>query len=263
MFGAFIDDTGSDVFSPFMLLVALVAEKGAWDAFSDEWQAALDANKSIAYFKAHEAGTLSGCFTGFTRAEADAKTEMLTDIILGHINYGMVSAILWPHFNGILAPHRPKPSGTKRYFLKHPYFVTFHDIISCVGEQQVRRGEKGRVDFMFDQQGKWFLRCKRLFEELKPEMPIICRNVFGSIYEGDDKVHLPLQAADLIAGQSRYMTMNSEQVPTRSYTKIFESRKLFYNQIMPEALRDFIRRDFNLLLAEGESPRLGPRGRRR
>jgi hypothetical protein len=48
MFGAYIDDTGSDVFSPFMLLVALVAEKGAWDAFSEEWQAALDADKPIA-----------------------------------------------------------------------------------------------------------------------------------------------------------------------------------------------------------------------
>jgi hypothetical protein len=254
MFGAYIDDTGSDVFSPFMLLVALVAEKGAWDAFSEEWQAALDADKPIAYFKSHDAATLSGCFAGFTRDEADAKTEMLTDITLGHIKYGMASGIVWQHFNNILAPDRPKPPGTKRYFLKHPYFVTFHDIISCVGQCQVKLCEEGKVDFMFDQQGKWYLRCKRLFDELMPQMPKICRNVYGSVYEGDDKVHLPLQAADLIGGQTRYMTMNPNNVPTRSYTKIYESRKLFYNQIMPAALRDFIRRDFNLLLEEGESP---------
>lgn len=246
MFGAFIDDTGSNASSPFMVLLALVAEKGAWDAFSDEWQAALDAGKRIAYFKSFEAATLSGCFTGFTRDEAEAKTEMLTDIILGHIKYGLASAILWQHFNRILAAHTPPPKGTKKYFLKHPYFVSFHDILNCIGQAQVNLGETGRVDFMFDQQGKWFLRCKRLFEEIKPQMSVFARRVYGSVYEGDDKVHLPLQAADLVAGQLRYMTMNSEKTPTRSYTKIYESGKLFYNQITAAALRDFVRRDFSL-----------------
>jgi hypothetical protein len=248
MFGAFVDDTGNDQHTPFILLAALVAEKGAWNAFSAEWQAALDADKRIEYFKSSEANRLDRCFAGFTRGEAEAKTAMLTDIILRHINYGIAAGVMWNDFARILEPHRPKPGGTKRYFLKHPYFITFHEIVGCIGQAQVNLREKGAVDFMFDQQGKWYSRCKRLHDELKPEMPKPYRTIFGEVSEGDDKVHRPLQAADLVAGQTRHRTLCPDEAPTSSWTKIFNSGKLHHHQIIGEALRDFIRRDFNLIV---------------
>ncbi len=247
MFGVFIDDSGSDAQSPFMLLAALVAKKEAWDQFSLDWQAAIDADKPIDYFKSSEAATLTECFAGFTRKEAEAKTNVLTDIALKRIHYGLLTTILWCDFTRIMKPHRPKPQGTKRYFLKHPYFACFHHIINNVGQAQINLRLKGKVDFMFDEQGKEGLRCKRLFDELKPDMPEPLRALFGEVYFGNDKTVLPLQAADLIAWQNRNKNLAPHKQSTHSYTKIVNAGKFGYDQVDAEMLRDFILRDFNLL----------------
>ncbi len=116
MFGAYIDDSGSDTQSPFMILAGLVAQKEVWDDFSNEWQAALDTDKRIKYFKSTEAATLTGCFAGFTRKEAEDKTDLLTDITLERISYGMLTTILWKDFTGILQCHTPKPKGALKLY---------------------------------------------------------------------------------------------------------------------------------------------------
>jgi len=248
MFGAYIDDSGNDERNRFMILAALVAKKDDWERFSSEWQEALDADKPIDYFKSTEAVMLNGCFDGFTREEAEAKTDMFTDIVLKHIDYGMLTTILWKDFISVLKCHTPKPKGAKKYFCRHPYFVSFHDIISCIAEIQLRNRLVGKVDFMFDSQGKEGTRCKRLYDELKPEMPEHLRAVLGEVYHGNDKAVLPLQAADLMAWQNRNKNLPRSKESTSSYTKIVDSGKVGYNQITAEALRDFIHRDFDLLL---------------
>jgi uncharacterized protein DUF3800 len=249
MFGAYIDDSGSHEQSPFMILAGLVAEKEVWDDFSDEWQAAIDAAPRIDYFKSTEAATLTGCFEGFSRVEAEVKTDMLTDIALNRILYGMLTTILWDDFNNILKCHTPKPKGALKYFLRHPYYSCYHDIISCIADIHMRNRHilNGKVDFMFDNQGKEGERCKRLYDALKPDMPEEIRAVLGEVYQGDDKVHLPLQAADLMAWQNRNRNLPGKE-STRSYTKIVDSKKVVYNQITAPELREFIGRNFNLLL---------------
>jgi hypothetical protein len=103
VFGAFSDDSGSATNEPIMVLAAVVAEHKVWRRFNDLWQHVLTTNKPLKpfkgdiYFKSYHAATLTGCFHGFTRKEADAKVNELTDIALKHMVYGMLSAVKWEH----------------------------------------------------------------------------------------------------------------------------------------------------------------------
>lgn len=251
MYGAFIDDSGSHTQSPLMILAALVARKKQWDNFSDEWQAGLDADGRIDYFKSYEAITLTGCFEGLTRKEATAKTDMLTDITLKHIFYGMLSAVHWRDFAEIIQGSGVRPKGQMKYFVRHPYFICFHDVISCVGQAHMNLRNYGKVDFMFDNQGKWGDRCIRLFNELKPNMPQPLRDVLGEAHQGDDKVYLPLQAADLIAWQMRNKNLVAGKLSTRSYAKIVNAHNVGYHTIKRAELKEFIRRQPLTLLPNG------------
>ncbi|MCA1593401.1 MAG: DUF3800 domain-containing protein [Acidobacteria bacterium] len=250
MFGAYTDDSGSHVNdNPLMVLATLVGEKATWDTFPDVWRAALDAGKRIDYFKSSEAATLTKCFAGFTKGEAEAKTDLLTDVTLKHIKYGIVIAIRWGDFIEIIQGCGLTLKGAKKYLKRHPYFICFHEVLARVGDIHLRNNLQAKVDFMFDEQGKDGERCKRLLNELKPDMPEALRNVFGGVYHGDDKIHRPLQAADLIAWQNRNKNLVANTPSNRSYTKIVEANNMAVRAIQRDELRDLVRRDFNLLIS--------------
>lgn len=236
MFGAFIDDSGSDEHSHLMALCALVANKEGWDRFSDEWEATRKADKPIEYFKSSEAMTLSKCFAGFTREEADDKTTALTDVILKYIFYGMVTAVRWSDFNEfirVLCLERPK--GILKHCVKHPYYLSFHDVIASVAQAQIRMSlTDSKVDFMFDNQGVFGTRSIRLYNAIKPILPESFIAVLGEAHQGDDKVYLPLQAADLVAWQCRNRSeggVGHDKQMTPSYERIFSAKKVAYHAV--------------------------------
>jgi hypothetical protein len=133
--GAFIDESGNDGHSPVMVLSALVAtaegEKKGWKPFSDEWQAELTAPPKIKCFKSYDAATLSGYFDGFTRQQAEIKTDRLASVVLKHIEYGIVELVYNDEFDEIIKGQLYRPNRRLSREMKDPYFLLFHALEEC------------------------------------------------------------------------------------------------------------------------------------
>jgi Protein of unknown function (DUF3800) len=246
-FGAFGDDSGSHEQNPIMILAVVVGEHKRWEIFSDEWwyvltnKPTLRAHNGHIYFSSHHAETLTGCFDGFTRKEADAKVSLLTEIVLSHMDYAMLSGIKWEHFKQVFQVGVPKtPSGRLHNYFKHPYYLCFHDVVGTVLQKQWA-DKLSEVDFVFDKQGKMLGRSIRLFEKLRadkefsPELRDIAQA--SQIVPGDDKLVLPLQAADLVAWQTRNRSEPHLGRVTPSAKRLVASRKVFYHAISRGELR--------------------------
>src|SRR6266851_3102986 len=91
----FIDDSGSSAEEPVMWVAAWVGQVPTWDVFDEDWQEGLYASnpKPISYFKHYESRSLSGCFTDFSRAEADAKVLSMAEAISKHKVYGVIYCV--------------------------------------------------------------------------------------------------------------------------------------------------------------------------
>lgn len=235
VFGAFVDDSGSHAQSPLMILAGLVASHEDWKRFSDEWYQALTSGKPLkpfngsVYFKSTEAEGLTKCFDGFTREEADEKVDLLTDITLKYSLYGMLSAVRWSDFVGIVQAGVPRPKGRLHHYFQHPYYLCFHDIVSSIFTQQVSLNHNDEIDFAFDKQGKLLTRCMAQYEKLRPNFLPEFAAIAGQVIPGDDKVLLPLQAADLLAWQSRNRSWPHTGRITPSAVKLIESSKVYYH----------------------------------
>lgn len=246
IFGAFGDDSGSHEQSPIMILAVVVGEHSRWEIFADEWHRVLTHKDPLKpfrrhiYFSSHQAETLTGCFDGFTRKEADAKVSLLTEVLLSHMDYAMLSAIKWEHFKDIFQAGVPKPKGRLHNYFKHPYYLCFHDVIGNVLQKQWAE-KRGGVDFIFDEQGKMLTRSIQLFEKVRSDKdfsPELRDNALASqISFGDDKQVHPIQAADLVAWQSRNRSWPHTGRETVSARRLVESRKVYYHAINRGELR--------------------------
>jgi hypothetical protein len=134
------------------------------------------------------------------------------------------------------------PKGRLHNYYKHPYYLCFHDLVSSVLSEHAHR-QLGEIAFAFDRQDKMLPRCIRMYEAQKKTMifhPQL-RLIAGRIIESDDKVGLPIQAADLIAWQTRNRSWPHTGRVTDSANMIAASKKVHYNAISPGDLRYFVK----------------------
>jgi hypothetical protein len=201
--GAFIDESGNDGHSPVMVLSALVATGERWKSFSDEWQNELTAPPKIKHFKSYHAATLSGCFAGFVREEAEAKTDRLTSVVLRHIAYGIVELVYNDEFDQIIKGRLYRPNRRLAREMKDPYFLLFHALVRNIIREQLPC--KTKVDFTFDDYSTIGRKCLRRINEghFTQLLPDSYKDIIGRAIPGNDEDFLPLQAADLVAGQYR------------------------------------------------------------
>jgi Protein of unknown function (DUF3800) len=246
IFQAFGDDSGSHQQSPIMVLGVVVGERKRWKVFSDEWWRVLTHSDSLKpfngqiYFSSSQAEALTGCFNGFTRQRADEKVWLLTEVLLSHMNYAMLSTIKWEHFKDIFQAGAPKLKGRLHNYFKHPYYLCFHDVVGSVLQKQCVE-KQGEVDFIFDEQGKMLTRSIQLFQSARshkdfdPQLRGIAQA--SQIDSGDDKQVLPLQAADLVAWQTRNRSWPHTGRETGSAKRLVESQKVYFHAINRGELR--------------------------
>ncbi len=186
-----------------MVLAALVATAERWKSFSGEWQAELATWPKVECFKSYDAAKLRGYFEGFTRGQAEAKTDRLASVVLRHIGYGIVELVYNDEFNEIIKGHLYRPNRRLAKEMKDPYFLLFHGLAKNVIREQL--SSKSKIDFIFDDYNKIGRKCLRRINEgdFMRLLPDGYKNLIGRAIAGNDEKFLPLQAADLVAGQYR------------------------------------------------------------
>ena len=133
MLQAFIDDSGWDGQSPVFVLAGYVAKAEQWEAFSTDWQLALDCPdpaplQVLKTNQIYRNNVPNTNFYRWTDKQRDDRLKMFIAAINRHVMHGIVSVIP-------IEPYRRLMSGKfKLLLLDRPYFLAFFDISSsCCG----------------------------------------------------------------------------------------------------------------------------------
>lgn len=218
----YIDDSGSSSNEPVMYVAGLVGQVETWERFADEWEQALVAHnpKPIRYYKHAEARARMGCFQGFAEAEAAQKSLHMAEVISrysflnGHSIYGVVRMIGRNYLRRMIEKHAVMIRGHAHQNLEDPFYICMNCLIGYTLGSEYDGYPNDKVDFIFD--GKpgsaQATRVIAMYEECRNVIPEPYKSVMGYALPMNDRDVLPLQAADLLAGQVR-VAINTKADP--------------------------------------------------
>jgi hypothetical protein len=240
---AVIDDSASQPNPKHFVLAGFVSSAARWAEFSDEWQAALDLEPKLAYFKMNEANLLVGEFArerGWTDSLRDDRVATLIRIIQKHVLLRLHASIKFSDFEKYIAaievPERKSISD-------HPYIYLFTKLICAMAVRSTLFGINEPCNFIFDEQQGISDEIPRQWQDFKETALRVSRSDFPSfigeepIFK-DDKKFNPLQAADLFANQYRaHLELNSGRIivpPNRFLRQLLPIRAINHDSTSEE-----------------------------
>jgi hypothetical protein len=196
MLRAFIDDSGSGANSTWYVLAGYLGTPEGWDSFDPQWAEALKAHPRISYFKASEAESLrlDGQWAGVTKEQRDKKIDLLIEVIARCARRAVCVRMRQSDYDDLVKGNIPTS-------WDRPYYFLFTIMVGAAINIEALDGMSEPVEFVFDSDQTH----ERGFRAMLPELPRM-QSIGGklvSVTRDDDKVALPLQAADLLAWQIR------------------------------------------------------------
>ncbi len=117
----------------------------------------------------------------------------LTSAINRNVLYGVGVAVAVEEFNRVI-------TGELKSFLGGPYHLSADALFSLAIQYCQKRFPGEQISFVFDNKDKVKGEVRRIYaayQELKEKIPN--PKILGTVTFADDKKHMPLQAADMIA----------------------------------------------------------------
>ncbi len=237
MLTIFLDDSGTDGKGDICVLAGYIATVERWKAFSDAWDAELQAEPKITHLKMSDANGRHGQFRGWDDTVRDRKLERLIEIINRHVLGGIAS----------LVGHKAYRSAAKGYLpetVDHPYWLCFNQIIHKTLEHYGQDYPNEKINFVFDTQGKGFERragfmtdYARQLYEASPR-----GDQFGMLSFASDRDMLPLQAADLLAWHIRRHSESriNQKVEDRPLVDSLSKTPIILERWLPEEISSFV-----------------------
>jgi Protein of unknown function (DUF3800) len=211
---AFIDDSGNEPNAEVYVLGGFIAPYERWAAFSDEWQAELERDPTIEYFKFTQARALKGEFDdrkGWTPTLRDSRVQRLAQIAQNHALYHLTAAMRHEHFSDIVLR---VPAPTRSLVTDHPYHSLFGRAAGAVALIALNTEILEPVDCIFDLQQGFETEAFSLWRKWQAELlhpngtPLL-----GTLNFENEQDFVPLQAADMLAGSARHYQMTGEILP--------------------------------------------------
>jgi hypothetical protein len=233
MLTAYIDETGTDPNQFAFNFAGWVSKQDEWDKFSDEWLEALQKKPSILYFKHYEAKSQSGQFKGWPSSACDRKILALAKVIARHDSYGVITGVRNEVVARLLKAAIPSVKTVRSILgMSRPYDLCFQSIIATILQYQVNAGDSRRINFVFDEGDSAFESCSKLYRELRDKWPFppALKAIAGTVTRGNDKQLMPLQAADLLAGQST-VKLRGKNAMERPYKLLARQKKILFSPI--------------------------------
>jgi hypothetical protein len=187
-FVAYVDESGSG--GPVFVVGSLLAKLDQWSSFIVCWRSVLATAPAIPDFHLTESH-------GLSPENYHQKIEALIEVINAHVSRGDLVLIHAEQYKSIFA----KKIGVTR---DTPEFQGYITIMAQVASYM--KTSQGKIDFVFDyMDNTHFLEVIEAHREFRKICPFpAVRERFGSDpVRGDDKLILPLQAADLWVGLMR------------------------------------------------------------
>jgi hypothetical protein len=196
---AFFDDSGrgKESDSPVFVLAGYAGPVQNFLGFADDWQVIMREEPALAYLKGKEANALDRNFKGWTEKQRDEKLEKLIGAIRKHDLIALSLTVTYRDFNRVLR----KPKG----LFKNPFGLAFAYVVAWLMNSAQVKPEREEIELIFDQ--GVITREKTIenaYKGLKWALPKEALDLLvGRPRFEDDKRHLPLQAADLLAWNVR------------------------------------------------------------
>jgi hypothetical protein len=193
MLQGYADDSGSDGTRIPFVIAGYILPAERWAQFSDDWQAQLDREPAIEYFKMSEAVIGEGQFRGLAEEFRKCKVRDLISVIRKHDPTGVHAFLRWNEWREEIQPVFVPP-------FNQPYPALFFLLLDTLVNYEKAWGkfpEKMQMDF--DDQGSLGMFALSLLATYR-NIP----SEWNEIMEGSprmlsDKKYLPLQAADMLA----------------------------------------------------------------
>jgi hypothetical protein len=107
--------------------------------------------------------------------------------------------------------------------LRHPYILLFYALLIKVAQWQYDAGQRVPTDFVFDEQGSVGAEAVAFYSYYKRiQKPEIAALMGSTPIFRDDKLILPLQAADMVAWHKRRRIENPDELDADSPTALLE-----------------------------------------
>jgi len=210
MFKAYFDDSGSEEESKILVLSGCVQSYKVWADFSISWEAALVRPPSIRHFHMREARMLQGEFLRWRGKDRDEKVSFLATVLKTYDPWTLTVWLSRKEHYQIVKPIAP-------YMLHHPYVYLFYAAILKLAHLHEHMGIKLPVEYVFDYQGVVGEDAALWHRHIKSwQPPEVAALMGGTPKFEDDKVVLPLQAADMVAWHIR----RRKERPGEDYRKL-------------------------------------------
>ena len=204
--GYYDDSCDSTIFA----VGGLVNAVSVWKSFTVEWQRKLDEFPAIEYYKASEARVRSqqrlsnNQFRNLSEKQVLEKEKLLAKIIADHKGYAVFSLINRADFQSIVLPRVGRRNHGPGKYTGHEYHFPFWGCVLNSVKYLRQNNIEDQIDFFFDEQGSVGKWARDMYEYAKKNDAF--RDIgqyLGVCVPHDDKEIVALQAADLIASQSR------------------------------------------------------------
>lgn len=246
MFQAWIDDSGKDgkAQSPVYVLAGFSARQDTWKDFDDAWQSELNQPPRLRYLKASEAYNLEGEF-GYdkkTRTESewikahgrgnhravDERLLRFVKIITEHFaptpidSYGLTWTISHLEYEDTIRRLKSLSTATIKdiqeieHHIRNPFYLSFQKVLSheltLRAAQNIYLRTTEKAEILFDEDIDNKANLEKAFNEwvqvVRLDEPRWLNFLQNKTPEyRDDKCHMPLQAADLLAWHVRRMCL--------------------------------------------------------
>jgi hypothetical protein len=211
---AYFDDSGAKGQGRYMSMCGLLGEAEVFAALSDEWSKALEGPYPpgrIEYFKIDEAVTLDGQFRHWSDEHRDQKVSQLAKLIdrgdilkIGaRIDLHAFSKMSEQWNKEVIVRATP---GQKYHAMDEPYLQLFLFIFTTAVTEAVARGAKAPIDIVFDHQDQFRPTITSFYPDMRTLWEVVPNRLAVMPYHPmfrDDRDFLPLQAADMLAGELR------------------------------------------------------------
>ena len=231
---AFVDDSGSEPQAPYFVLGGFLAPFVNWLSFADEWQAELDRQPKLDYFKMNEAVALGGQFSprrGWNEKKRDERVARFVSLIKKYASARLSAAVRREDFEqyitSIATPHRQLSTDS-------PYFTLFTRLLFECAEIMQHNAPNDSCRFILDEQVGYDSELILAWPEIKelaskhPRFNLTCIDAVPR-FESELKFK-PLQAADLCAWQIRNQYVRNNASPILASLSSIPSRDILLGE---------------------------------
>ena len=205
---AYIDESGSHDESPVYVLSGFRSTVEKWAEFALEWRKVLYAKPRIEYFHFNEVFRKNrGEFASFDDADRFSKVHLLIKVINKYAEEDCSVVMNHKAYKRILEPMLPKTA-------RDPYLFVFSGVLAGFAFLESHAIHKEKIRFVFDEKDS-LANAIPLWDDVRNATPLFqeLNQLIGDLKPEDDKIFLPLQAADLLAGVIRQQHSGLPQVP--------------------------------------------------